>query len=53
MRSPVFCAVPFKTEQNIMSGDKWSFSEAAVFLQILEEMLPPSGQKHKERSPQP
>lgn len=52
MRNPVWCAVPLKTEQNTMSGDKLSFSEA-VFLQILEEMLPPSGQKRKERSSQP
>lgn len=45
--------MPLKREQNTMSGDKLSFSEATVFLQILKEMLPPSGQKCNKQSPQP
>lgn len=45
MRDLAFGAVPLKREQNTMSGDKLSFSKATVFLQILRQMLPPSGKK--------
>lgn len=53
VRNPAFCAVPLKREQNARSGDKLSFSEATVFLQILEERLPPSGRKSNKQSSQP
>ena len=53
VRDHAFCAVPLKREQNTMSRDKLSFSEATVFLHTLEEMLPPSGEKYNSQSPQP
>lgn len=53
MGDHAFCALPLKREQNTMSRDKLSFSEATVFLQILREMLPPSGQKCNKQSTQP